>query len=301
MSQEENTTENESSMDLKVLLQLRKRKGLSKTVSTVRTTDGIICLDIGGTLYELRTKDGSTVVKNEINNETQYCALKMPDGSSIVLAKQGGKNFYFRRVFDEALSYFEDHLLKHWYGFHYIETDVNPEMVPINIQTDLVLYTLNDDERPRMDVIEGTINPNLFEIISGYNLYLGSQDAATNEQGLLEKNVRHILNVATGIEYRESPNIIYCKVPVLDLDSVDIIPIFEQCFEFIHLGRREGGILVHCNQGVSRSATVVIAYIMKHEKLPLEEALKLTKKAKPDIKPNPGFLEQLKLYEKTLN
>jgi len=191
--------------------------------------------------------------------------------------------------------------LRHWYGVHYVETDVIPEMIPINIQTDLVLYTLNDDERPRMDVIEGTINSNLFEIIPGYNLYLGSQDAATNEQGLLGKGVRHILNVATGIEYRESPNNIYCKIPVLDLDTVDIIPIFEQCFEFINLGRREGGVLVHCNQGVSRSATVVIAYIMKHEKLPLEEAYNLTKKAKPDIKPNPGFMEQLKLYESFIN
>lgn len=53
--------------------------------------------------------------------------------------------------------------------------------------------------------------------------------------------------------------------------------------------------------GVSRSATLVIAYIMKKYSMPLEQAKRLVEEKRPFINPNPGFIKQLELYDKELS
>ena len=57
--------------------------------------------------------------------------------------------------------------------------------------------------------------------------------------------------------------------------------------------------MVNCWQGGSRSATVVLAFLIQHQQMSLDEALVLVKK-KRDIRPNNGFLTQLITLEETL-
>ena len=57
-----------------------------------------------------------------------------------------------------------------------------------------------------------------------------------------------------------------------------------------------GRVMVNCWQGASRSTTMVLAYLVKYEKLQLAEALRLVK-AKRDVRPNDGFLLQLIEFE----
>ena len=59
-------------------------------------------------------------------------------------------------------------------------------------------------------------------------------------------------------------------------------------------------ILVHCAAGASRSATVVIAYIMWIKKMPFKEALEFVHKKRQIVRPNPAFKDQLELFEKEL-
>merc|ERR1719373_809142 len=56
-------------------------------------------------------------------------------------------------------------------------------------------------------------------------------------------------------------------------------------------------VLVHCVQGISRSASVVIFYLMKYELMSLREAFEKTKKCRPIIEPRPEFLDQLGQFE----
>ena len=56
---------------------------------------------------------------------------------------------------------------------------------------------------------------------------------------------------------------------------------------------------MHCAAGVSRSASIVIAYIMWDKKMSFEEAFEFVE-SKRNIGPNNGFIEQLKLFEKEL-
>ena len=65
--------------------------------------------------------------------------------------------------------------------------------------------------------------------------------------------------------------------------------------------REEGSkVLVHCKMGVSRSASVVIAYAMKEYNWDLKKALDFVKQKRGCIKPNQSFMKQLEIYEVTL-
>jgi len=63
---------------------------------------------------------------------------------------------------------------------------------------------------------------------------------------------------------------------------------------------RGDSVLVHCNMGVSRSATIVIAYLMKYMDKTRDDAYIFCKARRPMVRPNDGFWNQLHLYEERL-
>jgi protein-tyrosine phosphatase len=56
-------------------------------------------------------------------------------------------------------------------------------------------------------------------------------------------------------------------------------------------------VLVHCAAGMSRSATLVLAYLMIENRWSYNEAYQLVKSKRPIIEPNSGFVKQLKGLE----
>lgn len=59
-------------------------------------------------------------------------------------------------------------------------------------------------------------------------------------------------------------------------------------------------MLVHCQAGISRSASIVISYLMERFSMSYDEARKYLKARRPQIDPNDGFVKQLKSYEEIL-
>ncbi|GLJ48420.1 hypothetical protein SUGI_1022050 [Cryptomeria japonica] len=92
-------------------------------------------------------------------------------------------------------------------------------------------------------------------------------------------------------------NILRMGVPLRDMENENLLDYLDTCLGFIERGRREGAILVHCFAGVSRSASVVTAYLMKTEQLSQEDALESLRQQSESACPNDGFLEQLKMFE----
>lgn len=64
--------------------------------------------------------------------------------------------------------------------------------------------------------------------------------------------------------------------------------------------KTKGNILIHCQVGKSRSAAIVIAYLVKHKNYSLDDAFKYIKKIRGKILPNIGFMMQLRDFEKEL-
>ncbi|NXF94333.1 DS13B phosphatase, partial [Eubucco bourcierii] len=134
------------------------------------------------------------------------------------------------------------------------------------------------------------------------NIYLGDAWAARSKTTLQSLNITHILNAAdgpysinTGVKYYEDLQIEYYGVEAFDDPSFDLSIFFYDAANFIGkaLNTSGGKVFVHCAMGVSRSASLVLAFLMIHENLTLVDALK-TVSAHRDICPNSGFLSQLR-------
>lgn len=137
------------------------------------------------------------------------------------------------------------------------------------------------------------------EVIPG--LYIGSIGAALNKNFLLENQIGFILTVADNLNNSFPDLFTYKSIEILDTIDFNILNVLDQAFEFIDTAVNSGNkVLVHCFAGKSRSATVVIAYLMKKHSMRLEAALEYLKAKRPVVMPNQGFLFQLALYEKSL-
>lgn len=136
-------------------------------------------------------------------------------------------------------------------------------------------------------------------------LYLSSlEPLQANEDIFKLHNITHIISVISGDEvippqYTTSPYT-HLQVPINDSADANIIQYFPDCNDFIDSAKTAeapGNVLVHCAQGVSRSVTIVLAYLMYKHKLSVNQAIYAVRRKKADIGPNHGFIIQLKLYE----
>ncbi|KAJ8481519.1 hypothetical protein ONZ45_g9981 [Pleurotus djamor] len=131
-------------------------------------------------------------------------------------------------------------------------------------------------------------------------LFLGNVTAARSSRSLTERRVTHILSVCTDAipaELAES-GLTHMRLPVEDVDYADLLVHLPRAVHFIDQALRGGGnVLVHCSQGLSRSAAVVAAYLMFSHRVNMTQALEMIRRRRPQIWVNPGFQEQLVLYE----
>lgn len=101
-------------------------------------------------------------------------------------------------------------------------------------------------------------------------------------------------------EYDAAPGVDLHRVAVDDTDKSNIIEHFVPTAEFISsaLARNEGAVLVHCQAGVSRSTTLVAAYLMSRHGLNVEQAIERIRAARPQVDPSEFFMTQLELFER---
>ncbi|XP_057679339.1 dual specificity protein phosphatase 10 [Corythoichthys intestinalis] len=135
-------------------------------------------------------------------------------------------------------------------------------------------------------------------------LYLGNERDAQDINLLQHLNVGYILNVTTHLPlfHYDTGLFIYKRLPATDSNKQNLRQYFEEAFEFIEEAHQAGmGLLIHCQAGVSRSATIVIAYLMKHTWMTMTDAYKFVKTRRPIISPNLNFMGQLLEFEEDLN
>lgn len=139
-------------------------------------------------------------------------------------------------------------------------------------------------------------------------LFLGSALDARNINKLQHHKIKYVLNMTGSASYPLDffttsvyPNVNLLALDAHDLDNHDISAHFPEALNFIHraLQAKDGAVLVHCAAGVSRSATIVAAYLMIAHQLSAADAVLRVHKARPCACPNIGFLQQLLAFERT--
>ena len=101
---------------------------------------------------------------------------------------------------------------------------------------------------------------------SGFRVYLGDSGDARNVEKLDKKQITYVLNAAAGEVHTDGlyeKRIKCLRLDIIDEDWYDISKHIDRALDFISEAKaNKAGILVHCVAGVSRSVTVVMAYLM---------------------------------------
>ena len=139
-------------------------------------------------------------------------------------------------------------------------------------------------------------------IIPG-KLYLGNVVNVNRLQWLDQHNIQTIVCVASREDVVIRDEIRACKTvhQFEIIDNEHQILDFDPIVQLIEDSMANGAVLVNCAVGISRSASFVIAYLMKTQHISLDAAFVFVKRARPNIHPNSSFMVQLRNYEVFLN
>ncbi|KAF9097673.1 Dual specificity protein phosphatase 9 [Mortierella sp. AD031] len=153
------------------------------------------------------------------------------------------------------------------------------------------------------------------------NLYLGAEHNATNVRVLKRLGITFVLNVAieiakegtgaatitqldTSAAEEATRGSIQFKSLAWTHHQKDLLRDFPAAFamidEALAANNGQGKALVHCQLGVSRSASLVIAYVMRAQGMGLTEAYDFVKQRSGVISPNMSLMYQLAEFEKGL-
>lgn len=165
-------------------------------------------------------------------------------------------------------------------------------------------------------------------------LYLGSCSHSSDLQGLRACGITAVLNVSASCPNHFEGLLRYKSIPVEDNQMVEISAWFQEAIGFIGKGdlspepgkvvppegrlgtpiswlvpdsypvslkdsvKNSGGrVLVHCQAGISRSATICLAYLIQSRRVRLDEAFDFVKQRRGVISPNFSFMGQLLQFE----
>ncbi|KAJ6531270.1 protein-tyrosine phosphatase-like protein [Mycena capillaripes] len=154
----------------------------------------------------------------------------------------------------------------------------------------------------KCDKASGSSQP-AASIILPPSIYLGPCSAASSKSFLTAKSITHVLSI--GASPKENiDGVVYHRVSLTDSPSSSISSVCDSASTIIDAALKSknatGRIFIHCSAGISRSPTIVAAYLMKRHGMTLKAALGQIVRARPQVSPNPGFLGQLKELEMEL-
>ncbi|XP_013889836.1 dual specificity protein phosphatase 8, partial [Austrofundulus limnaeus] len=120
------------------------------------------------------------------------------------------------------------------------------------------------------------------------HLYLGSQKDVLNKDLMAQNGITYVLNASNTCP---KPDFIseshFMRIPVNDNYCEKLLPWLDKTNEFIDKAKVSNcRVIVHCLAGISRSATIAIAYIMKTMGLSSDDAYRFVKDRRPSISPN---------------
>ncbi|UJR24659.1 hypothetical protein I4U23_006033 [Adineta vaga] len=132
------------------------------------------------------------------------------------------------------------------------------------------------------------------------DLYLGSS-MCRNERILTLLNITHVISFSDySVRKIEIDNIKTIHWQISDSLSSNLLEIFPLAVQWISksINDEHGTVLVHCDQGVSRSASIIIAYLLSSNGNfhTVNDAFNYVKSKRDVIKPNLSFLRQLEEY-----
>jgi hypothetical protein len=140
------------------------------------------------------------------------------------------------------------------------------------------------------------------EIVSG--LFVGSARAANDLSMLRRKRIGAVLSAGTKFTagmYTRHRDVVaeHLVVTAKDVPEQNLLAFWNDTNAWLarQLDERGARVLVHCQKGMSRSASIAAAFLVAHRNMSLDAALGTLKARRAIVAPNRGFLRQLRYFE----
>jgi hypothetical protein len=124
------------------------------------------------------------------------------------------------------------------------------------------------------------------------NIYLGSAFNAADFKMLKHLDIKVIINATKSIRNFNPSEFIYYNYPTEDIEDGSLRDYYETCYQSI-VANSDKNVLVHCFAGRSRSAALVLYYIMKKYDVSLSDALDLLCEQRPLVNINQTFIKEV--------
>ena len=133
------------------------------------------------------------------------------------------------------------------------------------------------------------------------NVLIGGHLAASDPDFIRREGISRIIKMNGDDDGRYFRDVTYFVIPALDMPNYDISSDAVAAVQALVAGLEANEqILVHCHAGVSRSATVVLLYLMAVRGLSLDAAFAHLRRVRPVIAPNAGFMRTLRAADASL-
>lgn len=136
------------------------------------------------------------------------------------------------------------------------------------------------------------------------DLYLGSRPKIKDVEILKKIGITHIVSCLNLEKHSEltflEQDFQTIFLPVRDGVDENITSVLPSFFDFVSMSENsspKAKVLVHCEAGVSRSATLVIALLMIREQISFYDAFLAVRSKRAKVLPNIGFASQLQSFE----
>lgn len=138
---------------------------------------------------------------------------------------------------------------------------------------------------------------------SNFEIHLGGISSLFNKEKLKDIGITHILTAILGVGKQYTKDeFATLNLKVRDVEWEKLSKEFDKAVEFIKECHNSGGkVYVHCMCGVSRSSTLVAAYLIKEKGMTAEDAINHLHDCRNKVNPNEGFRQQLQYYESECN
>jgi len=129
------------------------------------------------------------------------------------------------------------------------------------------------------------------------NLFVGSIFAVADQSFMISQRIKGIVDLSGSAQHLKLLGVKTHKINVEDNPTANIKPYLNPAYDFMNdLISKGDAVLVFCRAGVSRSATVVLYYLMRKFGITYNEAYRMVKVKRNQVQPNNGFVDQLLQY-----
>ncbi|KZT24246.1 phosphatases II [Neolentinus lepideus HHB14362 ss-1] len=131
-------------------------------------------------------------------------------------------------------------------------------------------------------------------------LYLCDLYTATSPKVHERLGITHVLSVVRRPWFHFSESVKHMNVPIDDTSSANLLTYLDAAVAWLHrclTSDENACVMVHCVWGMSRSASIVVAYLIAKYQMTLDGALAWCRLKRAVVRPNHGFIAQLEIYE----